>query len=190
MHYKYEGIYGYEFFKRMGESACLNNLLHANIFKGVRYIEATIDFLNGLNKGYPLCIFAVEDSHTYAINEIIDGYRRLQMLAQVFVEPKYRKDFEVVYDALKNEFVARASFREDTYELYDVYDTFHLVTKLDELKKSDKYTEEQKKIMHDNLVNANKLFQDLVFYVLWITFDKDDAGYQKNFARKMLNIRG
>lgn len=195
MNYEYQPIKGYEFFKNMKAStACLNNLLHQDLFNGVGYIDKTIDYLTSVFcDGYPFGVFTVESVNGLPfsdIERIIDGKKRLQILSQVYVEPEYRKDFVVVYDALHNKFVARASFRKHTYELNDIYDTFKLTAIIYSIEKDcedNKISIENKNTIINNLRHFNAFFQTVSFEACWMSFDFNDKGYQEYQCKLKLN---
>lgn len=192
MNYQFESIYGYTFFKNLGENSILNNLLHEK-FKCIND-NAACSYLNNIYRyNIPVGPFTVDvKDYGYKVDHIIDGKKRLYILAYIFIESKYIKPFNVYFDARYNMFTTTKPNKDYPYiyELHEVYDTFKMLKIRNTL--TPLMNEENSKEIDDvigNLQKFNSFWQNVSFKVCYMTFsDKDNNNiYNINKYRSMLN---
>ena len=173
VNYYYEGIMGYDFFKKLRKNEKLfkeimfDDVIDPNITSRCMHFLASIFF----NKN-PWGVLTVKTIGNYGdIEDIIDGRKRLQFLSQVFLETDERRtDYNIFYSPIINAFVS-SGYDGIKYPLYDIYNTFKMISIYKEIEESDKYTPEQKKIIHDNFNEFNSFWQGLKFEICWYNDD-------------------
>lgn len=191
VNYHYSGIMGYDFFKKLkkNENLCkkilFDDIIDSNISSRCMRLLGSIFF----NKN-PWGVITVETAGNYEDNfhNIIDGKKRIQLLSQIYLSADERRtDYKILYNPLINAFVNpdANSYNTPAYPLNDVYDTFKMIQIDDEIKKSDKYTENEKKTIHENLVEFNAFWQNLVFEVCWYN---DDYVKEKSTSPEMMRF--
>lgn len=191
VNYHYQGIMGYDFFKKLkkNENLCkevlFDNIIDPNISSRCNIFLSSVFF----NKNPWGVITVKTKDYEDNIDLIIDGKKRIQLLSQIYLEDNERRtDYKILYNPLLNSFVNPDSeeYNSPAYPLNSIYDTFKMIQIDDEIKKSDKYTEAEKKIIHNNLVEFNAFWQNLVFEICWYN---DDYEKEKTTSLDMIKFK-